>query len=85
MSHRTDPMDRIEDLLRNNQAFVESHLRLDPGYFEKLAAGQHPQCKDTHGWVFDLHTGRIHPQTGSIENNVGLREVCKFASGLIGH
>ena len=212
---------RIEQLLRNNRAFVESHLRLDPGYFEKLAAGQHPEflwigCSDSrvppnhitgtdpgdmfvhrnianlvvqtdmnmlsvlqyavevlrvrhvivcghhgcggvraamgehshglidnwlrtvkdtqqfywqelqaldedarfdrmvelnvieqvnnlgktsivqnawargaplglHGWVFDLHSGRIHPQTGSIEDNAGLREICKFASGLIGH
>jgi carbonic anhydrase len=212
--------ERIEQLLRNNQAFVESHLRLDPGYFEKLAAGQHPQflwigCSDSrvppnhitgtdpgdmfvhrnianlvvqtdmnmlsvlqyavevlrvrhiivcghhgcggvkaamgehshglidnwlrtvkdtqqfywrelrsldddtrfdrmvelnvveqvnnlgktsivrnawaqgarlalHGWVFDLHSGRIHPQTAPIENSAGLQDICKFANGLIG-
>ena len=33
---------RIEELLRNNRAFVEQQLQLDPGYFDKLAEGQHP-------------------------------------------
>ncbi|MCW5658669.1 MAG: carbonic anhydrase [Burkholderiaceae bacterium] len=33
---------RIEELLRNNRAFVEQQLQLDPGYFGKLAEGQHP-------------------------------------------
>ena len=30
---------RIEELLRNNQAFVEAQLRLDASYFDKLAEG----------------------------------------------
>ena len=43
---------RIEELLRNNQAFVEQQLQLDAGYFEKLAEGQHPEflwvgCSDS--------------------------------------
>ena len=42
----------IEDLLRNNKAFVEQQLALDPGYFDKLAVGQHPEflwigCSDS--------------------------------------
>ncbi len=213
--------DRIEQLLRNNEVFVENQLRLDPGYFHRLAMGQHPEflwigCSDSrvppnhitgtdpgdmfvhrnianlvvqtdvnmlsvlqyavdvlqvrhvivcghhgcggiqaamgehshglidnwlrtikdtqqfywrdlaalddaarfdrlvelnvveqinnlaktsivqnawkrgaplalHGWVFDLHSGRIHPQTGAIENNAALHDICKFAKGLIGH
>ena len=43
---------RIEELLRNNQAFVAQQLRLDAGYFERLAEGQHPEflwigCSDS--------------------------------------
>jgi carbonic anhydrase len=33
---------RIEELLRNNRAFVEQQLQIDEGYFDKLAEGQHP-------------------------------------------
>jgi carbonic anhydrase len=45
-------IDRIEQLLRNNQAFVAEKLQLDPGYFSKLAEGQHPEflwigCSDS--------------------------------------
>lgn len=32
--------ERIEQLLRNNQAFVAAQLALDPGYFERLSEGQ---------------------------------------------
>jgi carbonic anhydrase len=35
-------IERIEELLRNNEAFVAEHLRLDPRYFEQLSEGQHP-------------------------------------------
>jgi carbonic anhydrase len=43
---------RIEELLRNNRAFVEQQLQLDAGYFDKLAEGQHPEflwvgCSDS--------------------------------------
>lgn len=43
---------RIEELLRNNQTFVDDHLRVDPRYFENLAEGQHPEflwigCSDS--------------------------------------
>ena len=45
-------IDRIAQLLRNNQRFVADQLRLDPGYFDKLAEGQHPEflwigCSDS--------------------------------------
>jgi carbonic anhydrase len=33
---------QIEALLRNNEAFVQEHLRLDPSYFAHLSEGQHP-------------------------------------------
>jgi carbonic anhydrase len=44
--------DRIEQLLRNNQAFVAAQLALDPGYFDRLSEGQHPEflwigCSDS--------------------------------------
>ena len=38
-----------------------------------------------HGWVFDLQSGRIQPQTRAIENNEAMQDICKFANGLIGH
>lgn len=45
-------IERIEELLRNNKAFVAEKLRLDPDYFDKLAEGQHPEflwigCSDS--------------------------------------
>jgi carbonic anhydrase len=45
-------IERIEELLRNNQAFVADGLRRDPHYFDKLAEGQHPEflwigCSDS--------------------------------------
>ena len=33
-----------------------------------------------HGWVFDLASGYIHPQTSMINSNDAIREVCKFHS-----
>ncbi|HEY2561808.1 MAG TPA: carbonate dehydratase [Caldimonas sp.] len=45
-------IERIEELLRNNEAFVAEHLRLDPRYFAQLSEGQHPSflwigCSDS--------------------------------------
>jgi carbonic anhydrase len=45
-------IDRIMELLRNNEAFVAHHLQLDPAYFRKLSEGQHPEflwigCSDS--------------------------------------
>ena len=37
--------ERIEQLLRNNQAFPAEQLALDPGYFERLSEGQHPEFR----------------------------------------
>ncbi|MCE9659316.1 MAG: carbonate dehydratase [Burkholderiales bacterium] len=37
-----------------------------------------------HGWVFDLSTGFIHPQTGMINNDAAIQEVCKFHTGVVG-
>jgi carbonic anhydrase len=36
-----------------------------------------------HGWVFDLRTGYIHPQTGMINNNEAIQEICKFHNGTV--
>jgi carbonic anhydrase len=33
-----------------------------------------------HGWVFDLGTGHIIPQTGMINNDAAMQQVCKFHS-----
>src|SRR5213594_5204553 len=45
-------INRIDQLLLNNQKFVEDQLRLDPAYFDNLAEGQHPEflwigCSDS--------------------------------------
>jgi carbonic anhydrase len=37
-----------------------------------------------HGWVFDLGSGHIHPQTSMINNNDAIGEVCKFTNGIVG-
>ena len=37
-----------------------------------------------HGWVFDLASGHIHPQTGMINSDDGIGEVCKFTNGIVG-
>ena len=37
-----------------------------------------------HGWVFDLRTGLIRPQTGMINDNDKIGEVCKFTNGVVG-
>ncbi len=37
-----------------------------------------------HGWVFDLATGHIHPQTGLIDNDAAIQAVCKFHNALAG-
>jgi carbonic anhydrase len=31
-----------------------------------------------HGWVFDLKSGRIHPQTEMINSDAAMHQVCKF-------
>lgn len=38
-----------------------------------------------HGWVYDLKTGYIKPQTSMIKSEETLKEVCKFELGIIGH
>jgi carbonic anhydrase len=43
---------RVDQLLRNNAAFVADQLRLDPAYFGRLSEGQHPEflwigCSDS--------------------------------------
>ena len=37
-----------------------------------------------HGWVFDLASGYIQPQTSMINNNDAILEVCKFHNGVVG-
>jgi carbonic anhydrase len=38
-----------------------------------------------HGWVYDLETGHLHPQTPMINSNQGIDLICKFELGIIGH
>ena len=33
-----------------------------------------------HGWVFDINTGYIRPQTGMINSDVAIRQICKFSN-----
>jgi len=37
-----------------------------------------------HGWVFDLRSGFIRPQTSMINDNDKINEVCKFSNGIVG-
>lgn len=38
---KESPTDTYQQLLRGNKDFVEENLKNDPGFFDKLAAGQH--------------------------------------------
>jgi carbonic anhydrase len=38
-----------------------------------------------HGWVFDLDSGHILPQTGAIDNGEAMHEVCKFHNAVEVH
>jgi len=38
-----------------------------------------------HGWVFDLNTGHIVPQTGVINSAAAMRQICKFNNVVVGH
>lgn len=49
---KESPTDTYQQLLRGNKDFVEENLKNDPGFFDKLAAGQHPKvlwigCSDS--------------------------------------
>ena len=48
-------------------------------------AWQNGQRPYIHGWVFDLNTGYIHPQTSMINNDEAIQEVCKFQKAIVGH
>jgi carbonic anhydrase len=37
-----------------------------------------------HGWVYDLDTGYIIPQTGAIQGDEEMRAICKFVNGVVG-
>jgi hypothetical protein len=36
-----------------------------------------------HGWVFDINTGYIRPQTGMINSDVAIRQICKFNNRIV--
>jgi carbonic anhydrase len=38
-----------------------------------------------HGWVFNLSSGHILPQTGAIDNDDAMHEVCKFHNAVEAH
>jgi carbonic anhydrase len=38
-----------------------------------------------HGWVFDVNTGYIRPQTGMINNDAAVQQICKFSHRVVGH
>ncbi|MBT2324660.1 carbonate dehydratase [Variovorax paradoxus] len=38
-----------------------------------------------HGWVFDLNTGHILPQTEAISNDDAMQQVCKFHNAAESH
>ncbi len=35
-----------------------------------------------HGWVFDLNTGYIRPQTAMINSDAAIRQICKFSNRI---
>ena len=90
-------IDRIEQLLRNNRQFVQGQLSLDPGYFDKLAEGQHPEflwigCSDSRVPP-DRTTGTqpgemfVHRNIANlvVQTDEAIAEVCKFNAGVVGH
>lgn len=38
-----------------------------------------------HGWVFDVATGHIDPQTRMIASDEAIQQVCKFHTCVVGH
>jgi carbonic anhydrase len=42
--------------------------------------GNRPQL---HGWVYDIKTGRVLPQTPHIHSNEGIDQICKYAASQI--
>jgi carbonic anhydrase len=36
-----------------------------------------------HGWVFELHSEYIHPQTSMINNEQAVQTVCKFRNAMV--
>jgi carbonic anhydrase len=38
-----------------------------------------------HGWVFDVNTGYIRPQTGMINSDAAIRQICKFSNRIVRH
>jgi len=40
---------------------------------------------DARDQLFDLHTGLIKQQTGMINDDRAMAEVCKFSNGTVGH
>ena len=48
-------------------------------------AWQRGQRLRIHGWVFDIASGHIHPQTRMIGDEEALQSVCRFHNGVVGH
>jgi len=72
----------IEQLFKNNREWIETKLRSDSQYFEKLAAGQQPKilyigCSDSRVTVEEilgLEPGEafVHRNVANLVNNVDL-------------
>lgn len=48
---------------------------------EAWAEGNTPSI---HGWVYDIHTGKLLKQTEMINSMEGVDRICKFARGIVG-
>jgi len=78
-------IERVEQLLSNNKAFVADQLRLDADYFGKLAEGQHPEflwigCSDSR--VPPDRITRTNPGDMFVHRNIANLVVHSDLNGL---
>jgi carbonic anhydrase len=87
--------ERVDELLRNNREFVESQLSVDPGYFERLAMGQHPEflwigCSDSRvspNLITGTHPGDlfVHRNIANlvVQTDMNLLSVLQYAVDVL--
>jgi len=76
-----DPQARFDRLVELN--VIEQVYNLGKTSIVQRAwrRGERPYL---HGWVYDLHSGRLHAQTGMLSGDASLVEVCKFHQAAAG-
>jgi carbonic anhydrase len=70
-----DPQARFDRLVELNVIEQVYNLGKTSIVQQAWRRGERPYL---HGWVYDLHSGRLHTQTGMLSGDAALAEVCKF-------